>query len=1127
MLIGSSKDLGVVEEAKEDEKEPRDGETGSKESDGVLNNKNECDGSGTAETNETVEANDTNEANGKIPTESRQAATVPVNRPSSGRFSSSTSQFGPYIDSIAVQGHPREISAIRRRSPEDGVVIDGFRSLRDSEKKALDTLLREVERQGGELSKIVHIMNSVEAGKTVAKAKVKHLVRHLNLGIITPLSKFHESLHDFALDDFFNNRVEVQAQGENDTHKAKRGNEETEVEIVPNRNLDQSQASTQTSSPLSGSKSSPPAPAIAADFAQTTDGGNVDRSKKSREFSSRTSKFGPYIDSLVVQGQPREIIAIHRRDPQDGDVLDGFRSLRDGEKKDLETFLAELERRQQSEEVIGRISGRPVEARITIDRKDLKQMNLKHITPTGKFYKSLMEYASEDFFNKRIGGPAQERSDAQTVKSHDRKTQEGTSARRNPDQSQASLKSSSPLSGPSTSSPAQTPAVTVSQSLRSRNHKTTESASKPTNPSPDMKGNLSSDLTDLENSHDTKDDGDSSDESISEVTAKRQAGRPLDPNVETSKPKHKQDLWTYFDETLNDEDEYRPWWADPSVSDTVKEFVDEREEIFALQRTFLDYAKEKKAIAACTTGRKNLSIASHRSYLDQLSTYVAFCHIIKLNPFPISTAMIAVYLYQYRAQWPEEPRESTFESLKVFERWTNRLYETDHQDYQKLDQWLTASEVVTELQKAIQPSSSSSRSQSASVVKQPSPATQESIPKPSTSKNEPPSPSSDHFSISPFKRDRSRALRPRRGKPTYKPTRQYNKTGPTLNKTRPVSVSVPTKTPPVSRPPSPSLPVSAKRRVRRNIPLPAVGDRFESSRAVKMSTAAAVIFSSGFTIGTMETSTTISVYCRGPGLAGQGCSFRIVATLDDDEGKWMIVERTASHSHKPFASLVNDPEWRPNPIDPDLVEVIRQVDEKGTLDDNLRTVKAQKRIRRESNGEAPVKKPRTASPPNESTTATGSISGFKTFESSNRPSPASLPRSTPGFFLAPCHPPRTTASLGQRLEATPTLDAPEDPFFKKTQKQRPLDLSLPPIPHLAHFFTALDSSLTPLAPLFQAAGYSTLDSLVQLAFLSPRVRKLIYGEILARLPPEVDVEARLFDLLERDLVEASETDWTS
>lgn len=85
-----------------------------------------------------------------------------------------------------------------------------------------------------------------------------------------------------------------------------------------------------------------------------------------------------------------------------------------------------------------------------------------------------------------------------------------------------------------------------------------------------------------------------------------------------------------------------------------------------------------------------------------------------------------------------------------------------------------------------------------------------------------------------------------------------------------------------------------------------------------------------------------------------------------------------------------------------------------------------------------------------------------------------------------------------------------------------LEVSQQLVPQLLSFLNALDRSLTPLAPLLQAAGYRTLDSLVELASLEPSTRNRMYQEIIARAD---NVDGKLFALLESKLIEAKEGDW--
>jgi len=111
----------------------------------------------------------------------------------------------------------------------------------------------------------------------------------------------------------------------------------------------------------------------------------------------------------------------------------------------------------------------------------------------------------------------------------------------------------------------------------------------------------------------------------------------------------------------------------------------------------------------------------------------------------------------------------------------------------------------------------------------------------------------------------------------------------------------------------------------------------------------------------------------------------------------------------------------------------------------------------------------------------------------------------------------------------PLQRPPDDPFYKSVEVPQTiaatsplLDLSTPPAPQLVYFLKSLDPSLAPLAPLLHASGYTTLDSLVELSAIGVEARNRMYREIFIR---GGKVESRLFELLERKLVEASEGDW--
>jgi hypothetical protein len=111
--------------------------------------------------------------------------------------------------------------------------------------------------------------------------------------------------------------------------------------------------------------------------------------------------------------------------------------------------------------------------------------------------------------------------------------------------------------------------------------------------------------------------------------------------------------------------------------------------------------QERDALGIVTTRRTPLNDVKQKKHLEELSTYIAFCRILKIHPFPISDALIALYIYQYRAQWPEESRLKTAQSLRMFSRWTSPLYGIDNPTLVRLNGWFGAQEVIKELERPI------------------------------------------------------------------------------------------------------------------------------------------------------------------------------------------------------------------------------------------------------------------------------------------------------------------------------------------------------------------------------------------------------------------------------------------
>lgn len=172
------------------------------------------------------------------------------------------------------------------------------------------------------------------------------------------------------------------------------------------------------------------------------------------------------------------------------------------------------------------------------------------------------------------------------------------------------------------------------------------------------------------------------------------------------------------------------WWDDPSVSASAKAFVLEREKIFALQRSFVDcklslclssrriavltllallsVSKQRAALQAATSPTGIVTQPSHRQYLAILATYLSFCAIAKLPPFPITSAMIALYLYQYRAQWPEMSRSNNPTALRFFARRTLQLFDEQSEAYKQLDSWHDSDLLIRELKAPIKTTKNSS-----------------------------------------------------------------------------------------------------------------------------------------------------------------------------------------------------------------------------------------------------------------------------------------------------------------------------------------------------------------------------------------------------------------------------------
>ncbi|GAA5826385.1 hypothetical protein JCM5353_008850 [Sporobolomyces roseus] len=683
---------------------------------------------------------------------------------------------------------------------------------------------------------------------------------------------------------------------------------------------------------------------------------------------------------------------------------------------------------------------------------------------------------------------------------------------------------------------------------------------------------------------------DSGAESIAEVLAKRRARRRSSAStIMREKKRVKKGVVAPFDhlnELLEEEDIYTLWWADPSVSPLVKAFILEREKMFRKQRLFANRktsllffifvadieaddlaeiaTKQQAALRIATTADRDITDRSLRNYLGPFASYLVFCTIAKIPAFPITSAITTLFLYQYRVNWPELGRSNHPTALRSFARRTVHLFDEYPKEYEELDSWVNAEETMRELQKPIVSRQSVARtSQSISVPsfvrktrtasRTDSPATQ-SKPSPATSTlpapSIPPPPSIPLPPLNPCP-------------PLNPPPRTASNPPPpppsTLASSRPQSIKphfeivIPQRRDPQSlKRPShsqmfieSSISFASPRIARvidlRNVPVPGLGDRFKSLRAVKLSTAVAVVYSQGYEVVTTSNSTSASVRCQGPDPVEKGCTFRIHATLDSIEEEWSIRECVNEHNHEPSQEL-KDVEWRPPTMNIDLIEAMYQVDRRGQLDEPFRRIATTKQSTIDSSqGEERANKRNTTQSP---ALSARSLSGQpflaqtpipppSSIESLRRAfSPSSLLEKGPLLSNASSSPAPFTdlAPTSESLtDSLPPQLPPDDLSLKKPEVSEAsdstpflLDLSTPPAPQLISFLKSLDPSLTPLAPLLHASGYKTLDALVELSVIGVDVRKRMYREIVIR---GGKVESGLFGLLERKLVEAANGDY--
>lgn len=101
------------------------------------------------------------------------------------------------------------------------------------------------------------------------------------------------------------------------------------------------------------------------------------------------------------------------------------------------------------------------------------------------------------------------------------------------------------------------------------------------------------------------------------------------------------------------------------------------------------------------TSPKGIKKSTLRGYLGCFASYFTFCTIAEIPAFPVTTPSIALFLYQYRVNWPELSRGVHPSALRSFARRTAHLFEDYPNEYTELDSWPGAQDVVRELQKPI------------------------------------------------------------------------------------------------------------------------------------------------------------------------------------------------------------------------------------------------------------------------------------------------------------------------------------------------------------------------------------------------------------------------------------------
>ncbi|GAA6034284.1 hypothetical protein JCM8097_003824 [Rhodosporidiobolus ruineniae] len=286
--------------------------------------------------------------------------------------------------------------------------------------------------------------------------------------------------------------------------------------------------------------------------------------------------------------------------------------------------------------------------------------------------------------------------------------------------------------------------------------------------------------------------------------------------------------------------------------------------------------------------------------------------------------------------------------------------------------------------------------------------------------------------------------------------------------------------------------------------LPLPGDRFSSFKAFYQAAMGALVPIYG--CGVLQTalqSDRGALKCQYSVKTGSSfsypCRFRLRAQLDPATDEFVVVGAKSqyAHSHGPVPQILQNPSWRPNVLNNDARSALSMPLSIGQKPKKLLT------SGKENNGDLKMLKvlplPPTPRRPGLRSTTRARAPPFPSFA---KPAfrQAVFPPRLPSARLTKDYGVRKKSIVVKPDTASDSSSSPSSPPSSETASPSdgaPLIPAPPPRSfqptHLTAFFTALHPALALLGPIHFAAGFSTLNSLVDLVLFDSRTVEELLG----------------------------------